>query len=192
MMIYDYEKDQTNEIKLHNVIKFDDYDIKLIWQEKPVPKDMKVRQIYAVAFSKDGRILLKIENYKNEKYYSLAGGTPESFDKNLEATLRREYLEEINTTLEEKIYYLGFQEVEGDKGFAAYAQVRTVALIDKIGEPSPDPDNGKIYKRVLVSPVEAIKLLNWGNIGQRIIEKATEIAKAEFGIENICESEEYV
>ena len=190
-MIID-ESNVANSVMIKNQVVFGDSELNLIWQEKAVPNGMKVRQIFAVAFSEDGRILLKIDEYKNKKSYSLAGGTPEIFDENLEATLRREYIEEVNTTLKDNVYYLGFQQVEGDKDLPAYAQVRTVALIDKIGVASPDPDNGKIYERVLVSPNKAGKYLNWGSIGERIIEKATEIAKIKFGIDSFSEIEEYV
>lgn len=188
-----YTNDSFNlkgEIK--NELKMGDSVITLTWHETPVPRDLMVRQVYAVAFNKEGKVLLKVEEHKGKNYYSLAGGTPESFDNDLESTLRREYVEEVNTTLKDKIYYLGYQEVEGDKGLPAYAQVRTVALIDKIGAPSPDPDNGKIYKRVLVSPENAAKLLNWGTIGDRIMQKAARIVKTEFKLDNNSEEIEYI
>lgn len=166
--------------------------IKLTWHEEKVPEGMQIRQVYAVAFAEDGRVILKIKNTEDGKSYSLAGGTPESFDKDNEATLRREYVEEINTTLQSKVCYLGYVLVEGDGDRAPYAQVRTTALIDKIGPRQPDPDGGEIYERVLVCPQKAIKLLNWGDIGRFIITKAVEVARAELGIEAYLDKDEYV
>lgn len=166
--------------------------IVMTWIEDEVPKGMQVGQVYAVAFSKDGRILLKAEETKDGWFYSLPGGTPEKKDENLEATLRREFVEEVNTTLKENVCHLGYQEVMGDNGRAPYAQVRTVAVIDKIGEAKPDSDNGKTYKRVLVSPERAIELLDWKEIGKAIIKKAVEVAKLELDIKRFSKKEEEI
>lgn len=166
--------------------------LKLSWHEEKVPDGMRVRQVYAVAFDKFGRVILKIDDKGDRKSYSLAGGTPEPFDKDEEATLRREYIEEINTTLQSKVCYLGFVKVEGDGEREPYAQVRTVALIDKIGQKKPDPDTGATYERILVCPQKAIKLLNWKDVGRQIITKAVEVARAEFGIDSHLDQDEYV
>lgn len=156
--------------------------MKLKWVEEEVPKNIEVRQVYAVVFNTEGKVLLKIENKNGKKYYGLAGGTPEPFDKNRLETLKREYLEEVNTTLKEPIYYLGYQYVDEENGIVPYAQIRMTAMIDKIGIKKPDPDNGVIYDRVLVEPKKAIELLNWGDIGEKIITKAVKTAKEKFGL----------
>lgn len=114
------------------------------------------------------------------------------FDKDQIATLCREFKEEVNTTIFSPIY-LGYQEVRGDGDRASYAQVRMACRVDKIGERLLGPDNGKAYERVLVSPEKAKVLLSWGNIGNRIIEKATEVAKNEYKITvNETDNEEWV
>lgn len=98
----------------------------------------------------------------------------------------------MNTTIFSPIY-LGYQEVRGDGDCAPYAQVRMACRVDKIGEKLPDPDNGKTYERLLVSPEKAKVLLSWGDIGNRIIEKATEVAKNEYKITvNETDNEEWV
>ena len=165
--------------------------IKLSWHNGEVPNNLKITQVYGVIFTQDGRILLKLETKNGKKVYSLAGGTPENFDKDLVATLRRELIEEVNTTVHNPIY-LGYQLVENDSNKPPYAQIRMVAMIDKIGKRQPDPDNGKTYERVLTSPHNAIKLLNWGEIGEKIILKAVEIAQNQLGIKFNCDSDEYV
>lgn len=114
------------------------------------------------------------------------------FDKDQIATLCREFKEEVNTTIFSPIY-LGYQEVRGDGDRAPYAQVRMACRVDKIGERLLGPDNGKTYERVLVSPEKAKVLLSWGDIGNRIIEKATEVAKNEYKITvNETDNEEWV
>lgn len=158
--------------------------MKLKWIEADVPQNLEVHQVYAVVFNNEGKILLKGEYKKDGKIrYSLAGGTPESFDKDRIATLRREYIEEVNTTLKDPIYYIGYQYVDEENGTSPYAQVRMTAMIDKIGKPQKDPDNGELYDRKLVYPNEAIKLLNWGEIGEKIVNKAVEVAERHFNLE---------
>lgn len=157
--------------------------MKLTWCESEVPAGIEVHQVYAVAFSKGGKVILKAETKKSGKrVYSLAGGTPEDYDADRIATLRREYIEEINTTLLEPIIYLGYQLVDEENGVPPYAQIRMTAMIDEIGVKKPDPDNGEIYDRILANPDIAINYLNWGDIGEKIIKKATQIAKDKFNL----------
>lgn len=166
--------------------------IELFWHEAPIPKDMHVSQVYGVPFTSDGRVLMKVDHINGKRYFSLAGGTVEKFDKEQIATLCREFKEEVNTTIFSPIY-LGYQEVRGDGDRAPYAQVRMACRVDKIGERLLDPDNGKTYERALVSPEKAKVLLSWGDIGNRIIEKATEVAKNEYKITvNETDNEEWV
>lgn len=157
--------------------------MKLKWFEEEVPANLKTTQVYAVVFNKKGKILLKVGDKKGRKVCSLAGGTPENFDKDRIATLRREYIEEVNTTLADPIYYLGYQLVDEENGKPPYAQVRMTAMIKNIGEKLPDPDNGLTYDRILVEPEKAIELLNWGDIGEAIIRKAVKIAKENFKVD---------
>ena len=139
----------------------------------------------------DGRRLLKVENKNDRKIYSLAGGKPEIYDKDNETTLRRELIEEINTTIKEPIL-IGYQVVDEGNGKAPYAQVRMVALIDEIGEKKIDPDKGKLYDRLLTNRDKAIELLDWGKSGKQQIEAAYKMAKEKFNIENINLLEEWI
>lgn len=165
---------------------------KLTWYNNEVPNELKTRQVYGVIFTKDGRTLLKVETKENGKtYYSLAGGTPEDYDSNRIATLRRELIEEVNVTINEPIY-VGYQLVEDDNGKLPYAQVRMTAMIDNIGPVQPDPDTNETYKRLLTSPSRAIELLSWGDIGKTLIEKSVEIAKDNFGLKDFSDKEEYI
>ena len=165
--------------------------ISIVWHNGEVPKHLKTRQVYGVVFTEDGRTLLKVENKKDgRKIYSLAGGTPEDFDADRIATLRREFIEEVNTELGENVFLVGYQTISGDG--PDYAQVRMTALIKQIHEKLPDPDNGITFDRLLTSPQRAIELLNWVS-GDKLINSACEIAKKEFNLtfEN-CLPDEYV
>ena len=163
----------------------------LTWHACKVPKNLIIKQVYGVIFTKDGRTLLKVEKKEYGKEYSLAGGTPETFDDGMEATLKRELIEEVNTTIGKPIM-LGYQEVDEQNGKPSYAQVRMVAMIDTIGKLQPDPDTGETYERLLVHPDKAIQILNWGNIGKQIIEKAVKIANKRFKIKDFYDKNEIV
>ena len=161
------------------------------WRNGEVPSGMKVTQVYGVAFSSDGRVLLMVKDKGNRKEYSLIGGTPEDFDGGIVATLRREFFEEVNVTIKQPIL-LGYQEVDEENGKEPYAQVRMATLIDEIGVSRPDPDNGQTYGRLLVSPDRAIELLNWGEVGRCQVTVAVQIAREKFGLKEFSEKEEVV
>ena len=57
-----------------------------------------------------------------------------------------------------------------------------LALIRKIGLKKPDPDTGKTYDRLLVSPGRAIQLLGWGDVGAAQILKAQNTTAQKYGI----------
>lgn len=161
------------------------------WFCGPVPEGMEIKQVYGVLFNKDGRTLIREEVCEDKKVYGLAGGKPEKIDKDMFDTLRRESIEEVNTTLSE-IYYLGYQTVNEGNGVPVYAQVRMIALIDEIGPIAPDPDNGKTYGRLLTTPKKAIKYLNWSEAGCQMIVDAEKLAKIKFKFKNSNNKDEYV
>ncbi len=164
--------------------------VKFIWHNGEVPATLKVKQVYGLLFTKDGRMLVRIENAPSGKNYSLAGGTPEAYDKDLEATLRREVIEEVNTKIDKPIM-VGYQEVVLDDG-KSFAQARMVALIKEIGEKLPDPDNGEIYERLLTTPEKAIDYINWGEVGKKQILEAKRLAQEKLGLSEFSDVEEYV
>lgn len=159
------------------------------WFKEDVPEGLQIKQVYGVLFDEYGRTLVRREMIDGKKYGCLAGGKPEVFDDGMEGTLRRETIEEVNTTLKE-IFYLGYQTVNEGNGIPVYAQVRMIGLIDKIGPKKPDPDNGKIYDRILTTPEKAIEILNWGEEGTKMIRDATELAKIKFNFNEIKTDEE--
>ncbi len=153
---------------------------------------MKIRQVYCVMFDRLGRVLLRvIHKPEGGVRYSLAGGRPEPFDADPEATCRRELLEEVNTEIETP-YYIGYQLVDEEDGTPPYAQVRMAALISKIGKKRPDPDNGKTYDRLLVPPEKAAFLLNWGDVGHQQILSAKQAIYPLYNITEPTSSEEWV
>ena len=166
--------------------------MKITFRYGDVPEGMKIKQVYGIVFTDDGRTLVRIENKSNKRVFSMAGGTPEAFDVDVYATLEREMKEEVNTTLKKPYYVVGYQEIDEENGKPAYAQLRMTAMIEKIGEKLPDPDNGETYDRLLTSPQRMIELLGWGECGKLQIEEAKRIAEEKFGVTLKNLEEEYV
>ena len=164
---------------------------KIDWVAEPVPEGMAVRQVYCIMLDREGRVMLRVEKKPDRIKYSLAGGRPEPYDHGMEDTCRRELLEEVNTEIEKPVY-IGFQLVSEENGTPAYAQIRMAALIRKIGPKQPDPDNGKTYDRLLVTPEKAAALLNWGEVGYSQVMKATEVIYRQYGITEANNTEEWV
>ena len=106
--------------------------VKITWCFGEPPKDMKVRQVYAIAFDEFGRMLLKCDKKNDNSYFGMIGGTPEEFDIDRIATLKREYLEEVNTSLKEPIYLVGYQIIEGDRDLPPYLSVVIKSLTKEV------------------------------------------------------------
>lgn len=165
--------------------------VKYTWHNGDVPDNLKVTQVYGALFTKNGQILLMARERDNQLIFSLSGGTTELYDKDMEATLRRELYEEINTTIEKPIL-LGYQEVDEGNGKPVYAQVRMAAMIEEIGESRPDLDGGETYKRLLTNPKRAIELLNWGESGRLMIEEAVRIVKEKLKVKFTFKKDKWV
>lgn len=104
-------------------------------------------RVHAILLTKDGRVLLRYKNGEPR----VTGGRIDADDQDLESTLRREVLEEINCRID-KCDYLGYLEVEdGNNGKESWA--RMVARISIIGKSKADPDrdNNWVYGRTLAS-----------------------------------------
>ena len=166
--------------------------MKINWHNGEVPGGMRVKQVYGLIFTTDGRMLIRIECVNGKRNYTLAGGRPEVYDKDRVATLRRELIEEVNTEIEDEVIMVGYQEIDEENGKPAYAQVRMTAIIKNIGEKLPDPDTGDTYDRLLTTPEKAIKLINWGEVGEKQIMRAKEIAIEKLGIKDFRDYDEEV
>lgn len=136
--------------------------MKLQWFKNESSNDIVIKQVYGVVFNRQVKTLLKVGNKNGDlSLYSLACSSPEPFDVDRIATLKREFIEEVNTTLLEPICYLGYQLVDEENGIPLYAQVRMTAMIDNIGEKKTDPDCGVTYRKIIVETLVAIHSLNW-------------------------------
>ena len=128
-------------------------------------------QVYGIIFNNIGEILLIQEKGK----WKIPGGTPEGNETAVE-TLKRELLEEADVEVMD-ILPLGAQRVdypnnpnkdEGD----LYFQYRFICSVDKLLDPTPDPDTGIINPRMFVPSEKITEYVKWGKVGEAMFDDA--------------------
>jgi 8-oxo-dGTP diphosphatase len=134
-----------------------DAEVVYFWHEAPVPAGLQVTQVYGYLICREtGRVLVQ----DDDGVFNLPGGKPEPGDSGLEGTLAREALEENQVRVGASAY-LGYQEVRR-AGRAPYAQVRMAGVIEEFADRAPDPDGGRVYRRLMTSLADAPAVLGWG------------------------------
>jgi 8-oxo-dGTP pyrophosphatase MutT (NUDIX family) len=147
------------------------------WHEAPVPPGLEITQVYGYLLCPGtGRVLVQ----DDAGVYNLPGGTPEPEDAGLVATLAREAFEE-NQVRVGAAAYLGYQEVRRP-GRAPYAQVRMAGVIEAFAPRAPDPDGGRIYRRLMTSLAAAPGVLGWGEPAVAQARAAARVAREEWGL----------
>lgn len=71
---------------------------------------------------------------------------------------------------------IGYQKVTGEDGKVEY-QLRTWCRVQPRGPFVADPDHG-VKKIKLIDPKDYKQYFDWGEVGDRIIERAIEIEKS--------------
>ena len=140
------------------------------WRETPVPDGIPVTQVYVWALDPDdGRVLIQDRGAQHASRHNLPGGRPEPEDGGDPLrTAAREAMEESPIHIDrERAVYLGHQLVEGDPARPEpHAQLRYAVPIAGYETVGPDPDNGRIHRRLMTSLDRAPELLNWGDHGR--------------------------
>jgi 8-oxo-dGTP diphosphatase len=152
-------------------------EVRYWWHEAPVPPGLEITQVYGYLLCPStGRVLVQ----DDDGVFNLPGGTPEPEDADLVATLVREAFEE-NQVRVGVTAYLGYQEVHRP-GRAPYAQVRMTGVIEEFAPRAPDPDGGRIYRRLMTSLEAAPDVLGWGEPAVAQARAASRIAVRQWGL----------
>lgn len=130
-------------------------------------KDKNVTQVYAVCFWKDKIVLV---HNSNQDSLSLPGGGLEK-GETLEECLRREIKEETNMKVL-SFAPIGHQEVTSADSPAIF-QLRYVCVVEPYGDFTSDPD-GDVDQIKTIDPKEFKDYIKWGEVGDRIFERALE------------------
>lgn len=128
----------------------------------------KIKQIYGVCFYTDKMVI--VFNGKR-KTWGLVGGKPEE-GESIEEALKREVQEESNMQLL-RWRPIGVQEVTDPNGNIDY-QLRVACKVKPIGEFIEDPA-GTITEIKLIDPKNYLEYFNWGEIGEKIIQRAVQL-----------------
>jgi 8-oxo-dGTP diphosphatase len=152
-------------------------EIVYFWREAPVPAGLEITQVYGYLLCpRTGRVLVQDDG----GVFNLPGGTPEPEDADLAATLVREAFEE-NQVRVGATAYLGYQEVHRP-GCVPYAQVRMAGVIGQFAPRAPDPDGGRVYRRLMTSLAAAPGVLGWGEPAVAQARAASRVAGQRWGL----------
>jgi 8-oxo-dGTP diphosphatase len=150
-------------------------EVQYWWHEAPVPAGLEITQVYGYLLCpRTCRVLVQ----DDDGVFNLPGGTPEPEDADLVATLVREVFEESQVRVGATAY-LGYQEVDRP-GRARYAQVRMAGVIEEFAARAPDPDGGRIYRRLMTSLEAAPDVLGWGEPAVAQARAASRVARREW------------
>lgn len=152
---------KTSTLKYTDTDSFDNLEMK------------KCRQVYGVCFCDDRMVIVLNGNKSN---WGLPGGTLEE-GESIEEALKREMMEETNMRVE-KWRPLGVQEVIHGDGSSIY-QLRVVCKVSPVGPFVYDPD-GTVTEIKLIDPNDYKKYFDWGEIGEKIVNRAKEFKEAGF------------
>lgn len=148
---------------------------KLVWHDCDSfgeIKDRNLQQSYDVCFC-DGKLVIgKGDNSK----WGLIGGHIEK-GESPEVALVREVVEESNMRVLKQTP-IGYQEVINPDGTIDY-QLRSFCLVEPLGQFVSDPA-GSVTEIKLIEPGDYKKYFDWGEIGDRIMERAIEILNRQY------------
>jgi hypothetical protein len=127
-------------------------------------------QVYGICFYGEQMIV----GYGGQKVnWGLIGGTIEP-GETFEQTLKREVQEESNMEVLACLP-LGYQKVTVKGEADSIYQLRYTCSVRPYGPFVADPDGGSIQRIKLINPVDYKQYFDWGEIGERIIQRALEL-----------------
>lgn len=129
----------------------------------------KIKQVYAVCIF-NGKMVIVFHGKRKD--WGLVGGSLES-GESLETCLKRENQEETNMKVLD-FKPVGYQMIK--TGDSVIYQLRYLCIVEPYGKFIGDPA-GKITEIKVIEPGSFKQYFDWGEIGDRIIKRALELAK---------------
>ena len=137
-------------------------------------KGKNIHGAHMFCFCKDKLVVVYAES---KGYWGPPGGGVEKGESVKDAVIR-EIKEETNMRVI-KQRFIGYREIfEPER---TVPQVRVVCIVEPYGDFVSDPD-GEVTEIKLIDPKDYKKYFDWGEIGDRLMERALE-AKAEMELE---------
>lgn len=133
-----------------------------------LPKE-NCTQTYGVCFY-DDKMVVAHNGHKDT--WGLVGGTIEK-GESFEETLRREIREESNMEIL-SFKPIGYQKVTDTRDNSEIYQLRFLCIVRPYGPFEGDPA-GAVTDIKLIDPKDYKQYFDWGDIGERIIQRALEI-----------------
>jgi 8-oxo-dGTP pyrophosphatase MutT (NUDIX family) len=136
-------------------------------------------QCYGVCFIKNSKTTdtLVIGFGGKKKGWGLIGGSIEK-GETYEQTLRREIIEESNMEIL-SFLPVGYQKMTVELTGNFFFQLRYVCIVRPLGEFKIDAGEGMAEKGITaikqIDPLKYREYFNWGEIGERIIQRAIEL-----------------
>ncbi len=156
-----FNNDPSTVFEYSDADSFDDLDKKLC------------TQCYGICFYEDKLVVVRGYFGAKDREWGFTGGRIEA-GETFEETLRREIQEESNM---EVLSYLpiGYQKVvKESEGILRY-ELRYVCRVRPYGPFVSDPADGVINEMKLIDPSEHKEYVDWGKIGDRLVERALEL-----------------
>ena len=131
-------------------------------------EDKVLQGVHGLCFYKDKLVVVYSER---KNYWSLPGGGIEPGETYEEATVR-EVREETNMKILHQ-ELIGFQDIYEPN--RTIRQTRSFCIVEPYGSFERDPDDGEITEIKLIDPKDYKQYFNWGEIGDRIMQRALEL-----------------
>lgn len=146
--------------------------IPVVYEDIDTIQDLGIRTIkhvHAYCFYQDKIVIVWAED---KQYWTLPGGAIE-MGETIEMAVAREVKEESNMKVVKQVL-LGVQDIfEGEN---VISQTRSVCLVEPYGSFISDPD-GDITQVKLINPSELKQYVDWGKIGDHLLQRALKILK---------------